>query len=165
MGQQFGQQIAEVLKQQLDWVPRSRDLNGGGPQGGRLVMPAYGMDPVWTALAITDTAPHAGFTAQEAVVNPTGGWYDPVYAVYKTLFVISTLNEAVSIQLTWSLDGERYYALGTATSVAAGSESAPVTAIITASTPSGYIPYVSAIASCATAPASGTLTGTLARLG
>lgn len=166
MGQQFGQQIAEVLKQQLRWVPRARDVNGGGPQGGALVMPVYGQDLVWQAVAITDTAPHPGLTAQAAVQNPTQGWYDPVYAVYKTLMILSTLNEAVSIQPTWSLDGVTYYPFGSAVSVAAyGGTGSPVTSVVALSTPTAYVPYVSAIAQCTTAPSSGALTGTTARLG
>ncbi|NMP20765.1 hypothetical protein [Sulfobacillus harzensis] len=167
MGQQFsGGQISEVIKQQMRWVPRSRDVNGGGPQGGALVMPVYGQDVVWDALAITDTAAHPGMTAQAGVKNPSGGWFDPVYAVYKTLLVVSTLNEAVSIQPTWSLDGETYYPFGTATSVDAYSGSGnPATALVALSTPSQYLPYVNAIATCSTAPTSGTLTGTIARLG
>ena len=167
MGQQFSAgQISPVIKAQQEWVPRSRDVHGGGPQGGTLVMPVYGQDVVWSALAITDTAAHAGLTAEEAVQNPTHTWYDPVYAVYKTLCIVSTLNEAVSIQPTWSLDGVTYYAVGSATSVSAYSGSGnPVTALISVSGPSLYIPYVSAIATCATAPSSGTLTGMVARLG
>lgn len=166
MGQQFSaSQISEVIKQQLRWVPRSRDVNGGGPQGGALVMPIYGQDVVWDALAITDTAAHAGLTAQAAVKNPTGGWFDPVYARTKTLLIVSTLNEAVSIQPTWSLEGETYYPFGSSTSVAAASGGVPVTAVIAVSSASQYVPYVSAVATCSTAPTSGTLTGTCARLG
>lgn len=167
MGQQFSAaQISPVLKAQLEWVPRSRDVNGGGPQGGALVMPIYGQDVVWDTLAITDTSAHPGLTAQTAVTNPTGGHFDPVYAVVKTLLIVSTLNQAVSIQPTWSLDGETYYPFGTATTVDAYSGSGdPITTVIPLSTASQYIPYASAIATCSTAPTSGTLTGTTARLG
>lgn len=167
MGQQFSAgQISEVIKQQMRWVPRSRDVNGGGPQGGSLVMLPYGQDTVWNTLAITDTTAHPGATAQVAVTNPSGGWFDPVYAVYKTLLVVSTLNEAVSIQPTWSLDGATYYPFGSATTVNAYSGTGDAaTAIVVLSTPSQYLPYVSAIATCSTAPTSGTLTGTIARLG
>ena len=167
MGQQFSAgQISEVIKQQMRWVPRSRDVNGGGPQGGSLLMLPYGVDAVWDAEAITDTTAHPGLTAQAAVKNPSGGWFDPVYAVYKTLLVVSTLNQAVSIQPTWSLDGATYYPLGTATTVAAYSGTGePQTAVIVLSTPTQYVPYASATATCTTAPSGGTLTGTIARLG
>jgi hypothetical protein len=130
-------------------------------------MPVYGIDAVWKDLTITTTSPQPGLTAQQAVThNPSGGHFDPVYATIKTLCVVSTLNESVSIQPTWSLDGETYYPMGSATTVTAYSGSGdPVTAIIPLSTPSQYIPYASAIATCATAPTSGTLTGNTARLG
>lgn len=128
-------------------------------------MGIYGQDPVWDAVAITGTDPVPGLAAITAVTaNPTGAHYDPVYAPYKTLAVVSTLNEAVSIQLTWSLDGQTYYPFGDPVTVAASTGS-PVTALISASTPTQYVPYVSAIATCSTAPTSGTLTGTVARLG
>lgn len=166
MGQLFSaSQIAEVTKQQLRWVPRARDVNGGGPQGGSLVMPVYGVDGVWADVAIITTTPVAGQTAAEAVTNPTGGWFDPVYAVYKTLLVVSTLNEAVSIQPTWSLDGTTYYPIGTPTTVDAASGDTPSTAAIAVSSPSLYLPYVSANATCSTAPTSGTLSGWVVRLG
>ena len=167
MGEQYGVQISEISKQQLRWVPRSPDINGGGPQGHQLVGAVYGQDVLWDALAITDTAAHASLAAAAAdTQNPSGGWYDPVYAPYKTALITSTLNEAVSLQPTWSLDGTTYYPWGTATTVDAYSGSgAPVPAILVLSTPAQYLPYVGAMATCATAPTSGTLTGTVARLG
>ena len=161
MGRQFGVQIDPISKAQLAWVPRSVDANGGGPQGMDLVGAVYGTEVLWDALAITDTAAHASLAAASAdPTNPTGTPFDAVYAVYKTALVVSTLNEPVSLQPTVSWDGETYYATGSATSLAAGG-----TAVLALSSPSLYVPYVGLTATCATAPTSGTLTGTLARLG
>ncbi len=165
MGQQFGVQIAEVLKHQLDWVPRSRDAWGGGPQGMRLVGQVYGLEVLFDQLAITDTVAHASSPASTTDQNPAGGSWDQVYAPLKSAGVVSTLNEAVTLQPTWSWDGQTYYPFGTAVTVAAGSASTPATEVIALSTPQQYVPFVGLIATCSTAPTSGTLTVVLTRLG
>lgn len=167
MGQQFGVQIAEIDKQQQEWVPRQNDPYGGA-QGMRLIGHPFGVDQLWTALAITDTAAHASAPAQDqATSNPTGAPYDAQYAVYKTVLITSTLNEAVSIQLTASVDGLTYYPLGDPVTVPAwaGGSAPAASAWITAATPSQYVPFVGAVATCATAPTSGVLNGQVARLG
>jgi len=167
VGQQFGVQIAEIDKQQQEWVPRQTNPYGG-EEGMRLIGHPFGTDSLWQALAITDTNAHASTPAVSGpTTNPTGGAYDAQYAPYKTLLVASTLDAAVSIQLTGSVDGMTYYPLGDAVSVAAwtGGSAPAVSAWITAATPSQYIPFIGAIATCATAPTSGVLTGIVARLG
>ena len=167
MGQQFGVQIAEIDKQQQEWVPRQTNPYGG-PEGMRLIGHPFGTDVLWQSLAITDTAAHPSAPiVTMPTSNPTGGPYDAQYAPYKTLLVTSTLDEAVDIQLTGSIDGQTYYPLGQPVSVAAwaGGTAPPASAWITAATPSQYIPFIGAIATCATAPTSGTLTGIVARLG
>lgn len=166
MGRQFGVQIDTVSKEQLEWVPRSVDANGGGPQGMRLVGSVYGTEVWWTALAITDTAPHASPGAAVAdPTNPTGTPFDAIYAVYKTALVVSTLNEAVTLQPTASWDGVTYYPVGSAATLPAGTTDSPAATVIALSTPALYVPYVGLTATCATAPTSGSLSGTLARLG
>lgn len=166
MGRQFGVQIDEITKRQLNWVPRSVDAWGGGEQGMRLVGSVFGTETLWANLAIRDTAPHASLTADAAdALNPTGMPYDQIYAPIKTAFVISSLNSAVTLQATWSLDGVTYYPWGSTVTVAAGTTDAPSTGVLALSTPQQYVPFVGVIATCSTAPTSGVLQGTVARLG
>ncbi len=174
MGAQFqnGAQIDPVQKQQNEWVPRSPDANGGGKQGMRLVGMTYGVDVLFDALAITDTSAHASTApAARTPLNPTGSKaepnnFDEVYAPHKTALVTSTLNEAVTLQPTWSADGITYYPFGSTVQVAAYSGTGPAESqIIALSTPSQYLPYVGLSATCTAAPTSGELNGTLARLG
>jgi len=174
MGAQFARttQISPAAQGQLEWVPRSPDVDGGGAQGMRLVGSVYGADALFANLAITDTEAHASIIpSQRASLNPTGtaaspNNFDEVHAVYKTALITSTLNQAVTLQPTWSQDGVTYYPFGTAVTVpaysgtgAASSQAVPL------STPSQFLPYVGLTATCATAPDSGVLNGTLARLG
>lgn len=164
MGQAFTQQMDLLQHQQLEWVPRSPDMNGGGNQGGRLVMQVYGEEVLFNNLAITDTNPHLSQTPSNQ--NPTGVPYDQVYAPYKTALVVSTLNQAVSLQPMWSRDRQNWYPFGSAVSVPAYSGSGtPPSAVIPLSTPSQYVPYVGLQATCSTAPTSGTLNAWLERLG
>lgn len=159
--------ISPVTQAQLDFVPRSEDMNGGGDQGGRLIMLPFGEDVLFNNLSITDTSAHQStFT----ILNPTGTPFDPVYAVYKTVYVVSTLNEAVTVQPTFTRDyadaTPTWYPYGTTTSVPAysGTGAAQV-AVIALSTPSLYIPFAGISVSCATAPTSGSISAWLERLG
>jgi len=164
MGNKFVSQISVYTQQQTRWVPRSSDMNGGGEQGGELVMLTYGEEALFNALVITDTTAHQSLAV--ANDNPEGVPYDQVYAVYKTALVTSTLNQAVALQPIWSRDRATWYSFGTATNVIAYGGTGPAqTGIIALSTPSQYLPYVGLIATCATAPTSGALNGWLERLG
>lgn len=163
MGQSFTYPVDEPSKRQWDWVPREQDVNGGGQQGGRLVMFTYGESVLFNNLAITDTENHLSNPPNG--INPSGTPYDQVYATHKTALVVSTLNESVSLQPMWSRDRENWYPFGTATTVAASSGGVVETAVIPLSTPNQYIPYVGLQASCATAPTSGTINAWLERLG
>jgi hypothetical protein len=162
MGQSFTYPVDELSKIQWDWVPREQDVNGGGQQGGRLVMLTYGESVLFDGLAIADTTAHMSIAPSGT--NPSGTPYDQVYAVCKTALVVSTLNESVSLQPMWSRDRVNWYAFGSATTVAASSGTAQSTAIAL-STATQYIPYVGLQATCATAPTSGTLSAWLERLG
>jgi len=164
MGQSFGKPVDNVSKAQWDWIPRDPDVNGGGSQGGRLVMLTYGESILFEDLPITDTTAHMSLAPSGA--NPTGVPFDQVYAPYKTALFTSTLNQAVSLQPMWSRDRVSWYPFGTATSVSAYSGTGnPETGIIALSTPSQYLPYVGIQATCSTAPTSGILSGWLERLG
>ncbi len=166
MGSSFRSQISPINHEQLRWVPRSDDQNGGGNQGGSLVMSVFGEDVLFNSLAITDTVAHMSQTPGVTNPNPEGTPYDQVYAVQKTAVLESTLNQSVSVQPMWSRDRVNWYAFGTATAVNAYSGSGVAqTAVIALSTPSLYLPYVGLQATCATAPTSGTLSGWLERLG
>jgi|SRR5579875_560026 len=164
MGQAFTYPINDVSKGQWDWIPREPDINGGGAQGGRIVMQAFGESILFNNLAITDTAAHLSLAPSGK--NPTGTPFDQVYAPYKTALVTSTLNQTVSLQPMWSRDRVNWYPFGTATTVNAYSGTGnPQTAVIALSTPNQYIPYVALQATCTTAPTSGYLNGWLERLG
>ena len=173
MGASFAAgQISPVDKVQNEWVPRSQDVNGGGKQGMRLVGLTYGADTLFDALAITDTSAHPSIIpSQRTPLNPTGtkaspNNFDEVYAVQKTALITSTLNEAVTLQPTWSPDGVNYYPFGSTVTVTAYSGTGAASSqIVALSTPSQYLPYVGLVATCATAPTSGELNATLARLG
>lgn len=165
MGQSFTKQIDELQHRQLEWVPREPDLNGGGNQGGRLVMLPYGESVLFNNLSITDTNAHMS-TPPDDTKNPEGVAYDQVYAVYKTALVTSTLNQAVSLQPMFSRDKINWYQFGSSTTVPAYSGSGnPQNVIISLSTPNAYIPYVGLQATCSTAPTTGNLNGWLERLG
>ncbi len=163
MGQAFNKQIDLIQHQQLEWVPREPDLNGGGNQGMRLVGPVYGESVLFNALQITDTTAHMSLPPSGN--NPEGVPYDQVYAVYKTALVTSTLNQSVSLQAMWSRDRTNWYPFGTAMTVDAYVSGTPQTTIIALATPSMYLPYVGLQATCATAPVSGVLNAWLERLG
>lgn len=163
MGQAFGKPTDNLSKAQWDWVPREPDINGGGAQGGRLVMQPYGESVLFDNLAITDALAHDSNDPSGA--NPTGVPFDQVYAPYKTALITSTLNQSVKLQPMWSRDRVNWYPFGTATTVSTYTGGTPQTAVIALSTPSQYIPYVGIQATCTTAPSSGVLNGWLERLG
>lgn len=165
MGQQFsvGTQQSPITHEQLRWVPRSADMFGGGAQGGTLVMPIFGEDVLFSALAIRDTIAHQSLPPV-AGANPSGVNFDAAYAVYKTALFTSTLNESVSLQAMWSRDQISWYPFGTAQTIAA-STGAEVPAVLSLSVPTQYLPFVAVQATCATAPTSGVLNGWLERLG
>ncbi len=164
MGLSFTFPIAEPEKRQWNWVPREQDVNGGGQQGGNLVMLTYGESVLFNALAITDTNAH--MSQEPSGNNPTDTPYDQVYAVYKTALITSTLNEAVSIQPMWSRDRVNWYPVGSVVTIAAYSGSGtPSSDVVALSTASQYLPYTGIQATCATAPTSGVLNAWLERLG
>lgn len=164
MGQYFTVPVNELTKNQWDWVPREPDVNGGGEQGGRLVMLTYGESVLFDALSITDTTAHMSDAPSEN--NPSGTPFDQVYAPYKTALITSTLNQSVSLQPMWSRDRVNWFPFGTPASVAAyGGTGIAVSAVISLSSPTQYVPYVGVEATCATAPTSGKLNGWLERLG
>ncbi|MCL6442456.1 MAG: hypothetical protein K6T83_03155 [Alicyclobacillus sp.] len=166
MGEQFNaRQHAPAQHEILRWVPRSSDMFGGGNQGMTLIGLVFGEDVLFNALQIRDTTMHQSENIKTD--NPTGEPYDQAYAPYKTIFVVSTLNQTVSLQPVWTRDmGQTWYPLGSAVNVPAYSGTgSPQSAIIVVSSPSQYIPFVGLQATCATEPSSGQLDAWLERLG
>lgn len=166
MGASFGRQIDPVQKQQLEWVPRSPDVYGGGQQGMRLFGLTYGEEVLFDASngTIRDTQPHMSYAP--AATNPTGTAFDQVYAVFKTVLLVSTLNQAISVQPMFSRDGQNWYPFGNPVNLTAYSGTgAPSTAVVVLSTAQQYIPYAGVQVTCSTAPTSGVLSGWLERLG
>lgn len=166
MAQAYTQQADIIQHQQLEWVPREADATGGGSQGMRLVGMVYGEAVLFDALAIRSTTAQMSVEPGTTAANPTGEPYDQVYAVYKTALVLNTLNEAVSLQPVWSRDRQNWYPFNSPETVAAYSGTGPaISAVLSLSSPTQYLPYVGVVATCSTAPTSGTLQGWLERLG
>lgn len=167
MGSKFRPTTALPDQYQQRYVPRATDRNGGGPQGHALVGAVYGEDVMFDALSITSTTtqqPYGGVAI--ANDNPTGVAFDQVYAVAKTAVLVSTLNQAVTLQPIWSRDGKTWYVFGSTATIAAYSGTgAAQSAVVALSTPSQYLPYVGVTATCATAPTAGVLSGWVERLG
>lgn len=104
--------------------------------------------PLFSSLAITDTAVHSSGS-----VDARG------YAT-KALLIQNGLNQAVSIQIQVSSTGSAPWTnVGTAQSVAAGTNP-PIGPDTVAALGQAY-PYYQVAATCAVAPTTGTLSGTI----
>ncbi len=167
MGSAFRAVTSQQDQRQQEWVTRAQDVNGGGPQGLRLVGLTYGEDVMFSALQIRDTAAHASYNGSTPPSNnPNGGW-DQVYAPYKTAALVSTLNQSLTVQPVFSRDGgATWYPYDAASTLPAYGGTGPAqTLVLGLSTPSLYLPYVGVQVTAAVAPASGSLSGWLERLG
>lgn len=105
--------------------------------GGIVMTPQVAEAQVFNALAIRDTNPHASSTG-----NSRG------YMV-KTVIVNNGLNQDVTIQLQGSRDSTNWFNVGNPSTTTA--------ATLGYQTADDYFPYVRANATCAVAPASGSL--------
>jgi len=113
--------------------------------GGTLSAHITGETQIFTNEAIRDTAAHNSATGQNAGFR------------VKTVIVQSTLNQDASIQCQGSRDGSTWFNAGGSWPVTASSS--------TYQTCETYFPYLRAVATCAVAPASGTLNLWLERMG
>lgn len=121
------QQISPVGHEQFVWLPRASPPYAGD-QGSRLVSYPMIEVPLFQDILPTTTAPILSLSPL-TVPNPTGlQSYDEVHALWKTAYIISTLNEGATITWLWSQNGTNWHALGTSSLAAATVVSAPTTA-------------------------------------
>jgi hypothetical protein len=113
--------------------------------GNPISAPPMTESAVFSALAIRDTSPHNGSSTQNFG-----------YRV-KTIIVDNSLNQAVTFQCQGSRDGTSWINIGATWDVAAST--------VIYQTCETYFPYMRAIATCAVAPASGTVSLWLEKVG
>jgi hypothetical protein len=113
--------------------------------GNPISAPPMAESAVFNALAIRDTSPHNGVSAQNLG-----------YRV-KTIIVNNGLNQAVTFQCQGSRDGTNWINIGTTWDVAATT--------LTYQTCDTYFPYMRAVATCAVSPTTGTLSLWLEKVG
>ena len=154
--------VNESTARQLEFAFRAaytgtqNDGTDGSSRGHRFVALIPSEDVLLANYLPPDTSPH-----------PSTNYAVTIYAQQKTFFVVSTLNQACSVQVQWSRDGTNWFNLGGAVSVPAGNVTISGEEIgpSSVSALNDYIPLLRVTVTCATQATSGAISVWLSRLG